>query len=443
MDAPKLYYDVTQLIHWPGKLTGIPRVMHELAIRFQRDKSDTIFVAWVKEIQEFCEVDLAATLAQRGSGIVYLKAGQPEVGQASDISQQKTQLESLKAGAVKGAVKVAKLGFKVGRRLNPDITQKLETRLKLARIEQYKIATPRERDQLFIPWGEWWDPQFTERLVELRTTKGLKLIQVIHDIGTTVCPQFYEQIAVNPTSYNARVVPIADLVLAVSHNTKKELTAWLKQNHLDVPPIKVFRNGDSLSVSEPMVPHEPGFAEAHLQGGDFLLCVGTIEAKKNHLLFYYTYKLAKARGVELPALVIAGRRGYGTDMTYAMMTRDVEVADKFVFLHDASDEELTWLYDHCLFTVLPSFHEGWGIPIAESLARGVPALCSNTSSMTEIAEDIVGHFSPASPDELLAGIRHWLDPRILAVAREKTKQYRPFSWDESFKQITQHMEETL
>jgi len=134
-----------------------------------------------------------------------------------------------------------------------------------------------------------------------------------------------------------------------------------------------------------------------------------------------------------------GRRGYQTESVINIMTNDPEVKDKFVFLFDASDEELSWLYDHCKFTILASFHEGWGIPIAESLARGVPSLCSNTSSMVEIAEGIVGHFSPASSDECLTGIQAWLKPNNLEAARKKTKTYKQFRWDQSFKQVDNYL----
>ena len=55
---PTLYYDVTQLVHWDGRLTGIPRVMHEQAIRFREQRPEAVFVSWVKELQEFVELDL-------------------------------------------------------------------------------------------------------------------------------------------------------------------------------------------------------------------------------------------------------------------------------------------------------------------------------------------------------------------------------------------------
>jgi glycosyltransferase involved in cell wall biosynthesis len=433
-----VYIDVTQLVHWSGRLTGIPRVIDELAIRFAQDP-EVRFIVWVKDLGTMCEIDLGNTLAQRGQGIVYLREGaaarQAEVAVGRPLIPESDQ-KKYRQQVMRFAKRIVKRVL----RASPVLFGKLETRLKQRQLHDLKKAHFKRGDILFIPWGEWWDQAFTECLLRYQKS-GIQLVQVIHDIAPTVWPQFFEQVAISPTVYNSHILPVASLVLAVSENTKRELAAWLKQNNLHIPPIKVIRNGDDMKATVPTKPHEQAFVGAKLSGKDYLLCVGTIEAKKNHTLFYYTYKLAKTRRIGLPKLVIVGRRGYRTGDIYEIMTHDPEVSDRFIFLHNVSDEELAWLYDHCLFTVLPSFHEGWGIPVAESLARGVPCLCSNTSSMIEIAENIVGHFSPSSSDECLAAIQRWLDPQELQDVRKRTKLYKPTTWDDTFRQVQQYIEE--
>lgn len=425
--------DVTQLAHWQGKITGIPRVMDELSRRFWRQKDkQVVFVSWVKDLQDFCEVDFEQTIIKR-NGIAYKRSG--------DVKSE-TQTANVAVPTRKSLLKrVAKKGLKVAGRISPGMSERLESHARQLHMQDHKRAEFHKDDVLIIPWGEWWDPTFGEYLVRAHKEKGVRIVQIIHDVATTVWPQFYEQVEVTTADYNTKIVPIADLVLCVSQNTKKELIDWLKQQKLHVPKVEVFRLGDSLDVAKSEKPDDSAFMTAKLKGGDYILCVGTIEAKKNHALFYYAYKLAKARGVALPKVVIVGRRGWGTENIYDIMQNDPEVGEQFVFLHNASDEHLSWLYDHCMFTVLPSFHEGWGIPIAESLGRGAPCLCSNTSSMVEIAEGIVGHFSPYSSDECLAAITDWLDPKRLQAARERTKRYKPTSWDDSFKQVNTYMEQ--
>jgi len=426
--SPRIYMDVTQLVHWSGRITGIPRVMLELAIRLQKEQPDTVFVSWVKEVGEVCEINLDASLEGKG----------PNYIRENHVAAMPTTTAT--PSLMHHAKRVVKAGLKRGARISPGLAAKMESRLIAAHLQNVKRASMQAGDIIFVPWGEWWDPNFTACLMRHKES-GVKLVQIIHDVGPTVWPQFFEQVKVTPESYNSQIVPAADLVLAVSNNTKKELIQWLKAQKLHVPKVEVFRLGDELKVAKAEKPKEPRFAESKLKGGDYLMAVGTIEAKKNHMLFYYVYKLAASRGIELPKLVIVGRRGWLTEQAYALMTLDPEVKDKFVFLHNASDEELSWLYDHCLITVLASFHEGWGIPIAESLGRQVPCISSNTSSMVEIAEGLVEHFSPSSPDECLALIQKMLKPKELEAARKLVKTYKNHTWDASAEQVMTMMKE--
>jgi len=438
----RIVYDVTQLAHWTGRITGIPRVIDELAKGLNElNGQEVVFAVWVKELQEMCEIDYGQTILQR-KGLVYKHIGDDSNTKHHAVPATETRATS--AAQVRSLAKrVVKKGLRMSGKVNQGLAEKLEAKAKAAYMQSYLKVDFKKGDYLFIPWGEWWDQRFTDRVVRAHDEQKVKIIQVIHDVGPTVWPQLFEQVAVSPTVYNRQVIPRADLVLCVSQNTKKELTEWLKSEKIHVPRIEVIRLGDSVELlGKPKMPHETSFKKSGLKGSDFILCVGTIEAKKNHYLFYYVYKLARQRGIRLPKLVILGRRGFHTSEIYDMMTRDPAVKDDFVFLHDASDEEMAWAYNNCLFTILASFHEGWGIPIAESVSRGVPCLCSNTSSMVEIAEGKgVAHFSPVSSDECLAAIVKWLDnSKDLAEARAATKKYKSTTWQETFAQVKKYME---
>jgi glycosyltransferase involved in cell wall biosynthesis len=106
-------------------------------------------------------------------------------------------------------------------------------------------------------------------------------------------------------------------------------------------------------------------------------------------------------------------------------------------MHDASDSELVWLYENAKFSVYPSFYEGWGLPVAESLIRGVPCVASNTSSIPEIAGDLVDYFSPYSPEEIMEKINRLSgSPKLLGQKSRKIKTgYKATSWDDSYKQV--------
>lgn len=439
--------DVTQLAHWQGKITGIPRVMEELAIRFQRDDPEAVFAVWVKEIREFCEIDFAQLRAQRGHGIPYLYEGQiTPVAATTESADSLAQAAQPSAATTikKQARRVVKAGIRRSHRITPRFADALEVRAKAAHMARFKRIRFQKDDRLFIPWGEWWDGNFIDKLEEWHKQNGVRLVQIVHDMGPAIMPHLSNSGNATQTFpvYCRRILPICDLVLTVSENSKREAVAWLKERKLRVPPIHFFRLGDDIHIAKPMPSEDPAYKKAGLKGNDFILMVGTIELKKNHMLLFYVYHLALERGIDLPKMVIVGRRGWMTEVTFELMTKDPLVKDKFVFLLDTSDEELSWIYDRALFSVLPSMYEGWGIPIAESIARGVPCLAGTTSSMPEVAPGFVKHFSSYSTDELLGAMNHWLtQPKELEKARKHTKDYKQFTWDESFEQVARHMDE--
>jgi glycosyltransferase involved in cell wall biosynthesis len=95
-----------------------------------------------------------------------------------------------------------------------------------------------------------------------------------------------------------------------------------------------------------------------------------------------------------------------------------------------SDRELAGLYALSSVFVLPSLIEGFGLPVLEAMARGVPVACSNVTALPEVAGDAALSFDPESQDQVTAAIRRLLDdPALVAelVARGHERVKR-FSW---------------
>lgn len=434
------YVDVTQLVHRQGRMTGIPRVMYELSRRFAENEQTSVrYVSWVKEIAAFCEIDFAATVDRLGKGIVYIKNGR-DVPSGSDVTSYKKDAFEV----VKPIKHLAKRVINRAGLTDVGLVKRVQNNLALTEAKTYKKVSFKPGDAIFISWGEWWDENFLRTLETNAADNDLRIVPVIHDVlPFTLAPQFSGHSTESLMNYCRRVVPVSSLVLCVSKSTKDDLSNWLKNQGITLPRMEVFRLGEDFEFASAEKPTETAFQNSGLRGGDYIVTVGTIEARKNHALLYNVYKLAKSRGIDLPKSVIVGRRGWKTEQIYDFMTQDPEVKDKFVFLHNASDENLSWLYDHALFSVLPSFCEGWGMPIAESVARGVPCVCSNTTSMIEVAEGYVTHFTPSSTDECLAAIADMLKPKNLDKWREKCKTYKQTTWDQSFDRVRELMEEVV
>lgn len=408
--------DITQLAGWQGKLTGIPRVMYELSSRYAGLDEQIVFIGWDAGRQVFWEIPFGETERKRSQVETAKSLEAKDQISTVDIKQAVRTLYSISPDSVKGIARHAR-AF-VGR-----LSQSVDTSGTGFMFEA--------GDNLLILWGEWGDVSYRRRLVEAINKNGVNLYQMVHDMLPLITPQYSSHSTDGLTNYATEIYPLCRQLISVSENTKKDVYTWLHEQGLKVPEIKVVRLGDNFEKSTSHQPDNAFFASYH----PYIVCVGTIETRKNHTLLYYVYKLAKARDIALPPLVVVGRRGWLTENIYDLMTNDPDTKDLFVFLHDASDEELSWIYDHSLFSVYPSHYEGWGLPVAESIAHGVPCIASNTSSIPEIAGDLIPYFSPTSTDECLQAICGLLDDKTLSNAKQKISAYRPTSWDETFAQI--------
>ncbi len=392
-----LFIDVTELVGWQGKPTGVPRVMDEVAKRFSKNQEVT-FVTW--QHGDYKRMD-------------YPIVKPPEIKSKPD------------AVHVRVAKKVHSKS-KIVRKLVSVSRAKINKQPAPSSEEKY---TP-ERGDILIVLADWHgsDPTFIEYLLTAKE-RGVNLVQFVYDLLPIVTPQYSGHSTGMLKFYSTRIYPLCSLMFSISEYTKKDTIDWLKKNNLRTPKIEVIRLGDDFTRVVPRKPTEISLYE------EYLLCVGTIEARKNHTLLYKTYKLANSRGIELPKIMIVGRLGWLSEDLYKTITTDPETKDKFVFLHHVSDNELSWLYENSLFTVYPSFYEGWGLPIAESIAHGKAVIASNTSSMPEIAGDLIDYFDPTSPDECLQRIVYMLKIENRKRAETKLLAYEPHTWDETYKVI--------
>lgn len=429
--------DITQLVHWSGNLTGIPRVMDELAIRFLHDSDkDVVFVSWVRELGCMCEVDFARTRPHRGDGIDYVSKNKAVTANRPEHTVDSPQTISPTRLAKKVVKKIA-----VTSRLDRTALYKKALSAKRAlELQSYKPYTPAKGDAFFIPWGEWWDQNWLD-CIKSYAELDVHIYPVCHDILPMIVPQFSGNSS-SLAAFVTQVFPLSTRVLTVSESTKSDLTVWMKQQGLTVPDIKVFRLGEDFTIKKTVVKDAGITKKYSIEKERYIVYVSTIEPRKNHALLYYVYKLAKARGITLPKLLIIGRVGHDVDKLIKHIAQDPEVNNDIAICNEVNDAELNWLYQNCLFAVMPSFYEGWGMSVLESIARGKSVVCSNTSSLLEMPDDCVIRFSPASTDECLAAITEMMQPSTLKKHRASAKKYKPHSWDASYKQVLELLKET-
>lgn len=411
-----LWIDVTMLVNWSGKMTGIQRVEYNLAKRFAVNSKVRFFV-FDKHSNTLIDFDF--------KHIEFKIATQQD---QSVYEQQATTGGHISAWSRLRKSPVFQPLRPLYAQLKPIAKTALHT-IRNADTKKYESAKILSGDTVLVLSGDWSDASFAHLLTEKKKEQSFRIVQIIYDMLPALYPGYFVQgMPTQFSSYMIKMLPESDKILAISESTKQDIIKFSKDKKLGDLDIDVFRLGDDFAES---IATKPNFIE-----GKFLLSVGTVEARKNHQLIYYAYRDAINRGINLPPIVIAGKKGWLVDDLIYLITNDPVISKKFIFVQP-TDKELAWLYQNCLFTLFPSFYEGWGLPVAESLFNGKLCLSSNSSSMPEISGELIDYYSPDDPMGLLDKILLYVNNSDLLEAKQKAirSKYKPTSWDDSFEVV--------
>jgi len=289
-----------------------------------------------------------------------------------------------------------------------------------------------QKDDVVLILGKPWDnPNIQKALAKQKSETGFKLVQIVYDLIISLQPQLHHPSLFVPYTQNMfEAISDSDLLLPISKSSARDLDKFCKRLNLRVPKTEVIRIGDEINPNGNFVKPDERIKD------QFIACVGTIEIRKNHMLLYYVYKLGLEKGINLPQLIIVGKRGWLSGDFQYLVENDPAIKDKVIILDNVNDAGLSWVYKNCLFTVYPSIYEGWGLPVAESLAYGKMCIASNRSSIPEIAGDLIDYFSPYSAEECLTCITKYLQPDLLNSEEQIiTKNNKQTSWFQTFQQV--------
>jgi glycosyltransferase involved in cell wall biosynthesis len=163
--------------------------------------------------------------------------------------------------------------------------------------------------------------------------------------------------------------------------------------------------------------------------GSTILFVGTLDARKNVAGLLDAYERLRARRPDAPKLVIAGKL---TDASAPLVARANRppLAGSIDLRGYVRDEARPALYRHAQMLVLPSFEEGFGLPVLEAMASGVPVIISNRGSLPEVAGGAATPVAPDDIDALSAEMERLLDPEAArqAISRGLVQASR-YTWE--------------
>lgn len=285
-----------------------------------------------------------------------------------------------------------------------------------------------KQDKLDIFWGP------AHRLPLLKIA-GAKKILTIHDLVwrkakktmalTTYC---------GDRAFMPRSVLAADIIITDSNSTKNDLRELVScssdKSYVVYPGVNAtFFNKHKKS-------------DLLINNNRYLLFVGTLEPRKNLKRLLMAWSRVKPNLNFDYKLVIVGKSGWGEE-DINKTAIDLGIHDSVVIKGFVSESELKDLYCHAKSLLMPSLYEGFGLPLLEAQACGIPVMTSKISSMPEVSGPDTVFVDPESIDSIYYGLKKilsssWPKPGADYRAKLFAKQ---FSWDHSASEFEKLVDE--
>ena len=434
-----VWFDVEDLFqyaqHGPRRVSGIQRVAFEVyraasAIGGERVR----FVRHAPDQAQFTPVDWPTVAAQLASADASQPSGERPPAARRAITALAGRLpEEIRKPLVLASVMQLQSAVSLGRF---GVNLALHS-ARLARRPARPAASPtrfepRSGDTMLVLGAPWFRGDFPDVVRVLRDDLRMRFGVLVYDLVPIRRPEW-----VSPDTrhrfedWYAHLLPFCDLILAISRDTASDVEAYMEELRIAPRPVQVLPMGSGFGAQAGQASPPPG---------DYVLFVSTLEPRKNHALAVKVWSVlveqvrAGTRDpASVPDLVFAGRVGWLVGDLLQQLDNTDWLGGKIRLLPELSDRELRSLYEGALFTLFPSLHEGWGLPVTESLALGKPCLCSNAGAVPEAGGALCRYFDPEDLGAAVAAVASVIDdrPALAAWEAEVRRSFRPTPWTET------------
>lgn len=276
------------------------------------------------------------------------------------------------------------------------------------------ISVLNASDVFFNPGDFWCHDGYVGSIIDMKRRSGMRYAQLVHDLFAIDHPKWthpqFDQVI---TGEFGRLALHVDRWLATSKFVRSTLSDYLVAHAVQDRPIDILPMGWQ-TFGMPSGKAKPDWGSQvltkyGLSGKKYILHVGTVEPRKNLIaLIDAMSDLRKQSSVPIPYCVLVGRQGWRSEDVRRRLESTRFEDGMFVWLKNVSDHELGALYCGAQFAVVPSTTEGWGLPIRESLAHGLPCIASRAGGMEEAGQDFAAYFDPEDADGLKTAIGYWI-----------------------------------
>ncbi len=258
---------------------------------------------------------------------------------------------------------------------------------------------------------------------------NIPTVSVILDLQHKELPQFFSPHEIGlRNSFMAELKHKADRVICISEHTRQTVL-----KHLETMPEKTY--AVPICIQTRLSPPERKTQMQHLNSfgisqRPYMFYPANFWPHKNHSMLLTAYGMFLSRHPKSPMdLVFTGALN-GREETIKTAALQMGLEKRVHFLGFISEEKLAAVWFGSDFLIFPSLYEGFGIPVLEAMSIGKPVLCSNRTSLPEVAGDAALYFDPRKPEELVECIEKITVDEILRKSlvdkgRVRAEKFRP------------------
>lgn len=256
--------------------------------------------------------------------------------------------------------------------------------------------------------------------VGIRET-GIPSVVTIHDLIFLRHPEFYHHADVEICDCKFRyAAENADRVIAISQRTADDLRELY---NIPEEKIRIVYQGCSPIFSQPIAPQK--IEELQQLYGRYIIGVGTIEKRKNQLL---TVRALSALPKDINLVLVGRKTTYVKEILSE--SKRLGLTERIFLLENVPMSEIPALYAASLFASYPSYYEGFGIPMLEAIAAGVPLVAATGSCLEEAGGPGAIYVNPDDVDAYVSAANKLIDNRMLreemvARGRQYIQRFAP------------------
>lgn len=286
--------------------------------------------------------------------------------------------------------------------------------------------------------ASWGDPLSKwEQYADLKQA-GVRIMHLHYDAVPVLLPDHsHPNTVLRYLEHFIAAITFSDMFLCISHAVKDDLEKVIRHIGGKVPKMAVIPMGGNYAVPARVVIEQEQDVIRFSKRRRFLLCVGTVEPRKNYALLLKLLPLLTRLDI---SLIVIGKRGWEKDEVLASLDDAGQNSRHFGWFSNIDDATLEVLYGSCFAYLTTSFYEGYGLPVMEALARQCVVVSSDRGALPEAGNGMSLLFDPDQPRQLfsiikkLAGDAAYYQQRKLLV-----QDYTALNWDQSSAAIVAHL----